>query len=172
LSRREYRATPEAEARLLLLIERFSRHSALLEGRTKLAKLDFLLRYPKYLRRALAVRTPNTAGLLPASVPADIESRMVRYRYGPWDPAYFALLGSLVGRGLVEEAPYKHGIGYRATAGGRDLTAAIRAEAPWESVGRSVDLLHRHLNLSGSGLKRFVYEIFPEVTQASWGQRL
>jgi hypothetical protein len=30
---------------------------------------------------------------------------MMRYRYGPWDPSYFAVLGSLVGRGLIEAIP-------------------------------------------------------------------
>ena len=30
---------------------------------------------------------------------------MMRYRYGPWDPSYFAVLGSLVGRELIEVVP-------------------------------------------------------------------
>ena len=25
---------------------------------------------------------------------------MIRYRYGPWDPSYYAVLGSLIGHGL------------------------------------------------------------------------
>ncbi|MFE2970175.1 hypothetical protein ACFXKC_42275 [Streptomyces sp. NPDC059340] len=31
-----------------------------------------------------------------------IEQGMIRYRYGPWDPAYYAPLGALTGKGLIE----------------------------------------------------------------------
>src|SRR6266480_7920176 len=48
--------SPLGEGRLLILIDAFTSSSKSLEGRTKLAKLDFLLRYPAHLERALAVR--------------------------------------------------------------------------------------------------------------------
>ena len=51
----------DGEARLLLLIEAFSRRENILEGRTKLAKLDFFLRYPIYFERALQIRRPKLA---------------------------------------------------------------------------------------------------------------
>ena len=51
-----FQPTIEGEARLLLLIEAFSRGIKTLEGRTKLAKLDFFLRYPRYFHRALQIR--------------------------------------------------------------------------------------------------------------------
>src|SRR5688572_12691214 len=86
--------TAEGEARLLLLIDAFSHPGRSLEGRTKLAKLDFFLRYPAYFSRALLARggtRPTRAVLDAARQAADegdtIENRMVRYRYGPWDPA-------------------------------------------------------------------------------------
>ena len=47
----------EGEARILILINNFSAKLNCLEGRTKLAKLDFLLRYPGYFNRALVVRS-------------------------------------------------------------------------------------------------------------------
>ena len=45
MSAAEFHPSLEGEARLLLLVEAFSRGRKVLEGRTKLAKLDFLLRY-------------------------------------------------------------------------------------------------------------------------------
>src|SRR6266487_3413996 len=99
-----YRADIEAEARLLLLISAFTRPTHGLQGRTKLAKLDFLLRYPEFFRRALAARGRPIPDA-PEPEENNIERRMVRYRYGPWDPAYFALLGSLLARGLIETVP-------------------------------------------------------------------
>ena len=110
VSRTRFRPSREAEARLLLLIDAFSRKQngapRYLEGRIKLAKLDFLLRYPRYLQRVLlahGARSEDLEEIDPNEAPLD--ARMMRYRYGPWDPSYYAVLGSLIGRGLVEVAP-------------------------------------------------------------------
>lgn len=166
-----FHPSPEGEARLLLLIEGFSRGSKALEGRTKLAKLDFLLRYPEYLERALKIRRPHLAP--PSRVSeADVESRMVRYRYGPWDPSYFALLGRLMGKGLVRPVPFSRGIGYRTTEKGRTIASALRAEESWHEVAQRVDILRQHFDLAGTTLKNFIYDHFPDVTHARWGRSL
>ena len=164
--------TPEGEARLLLLIDAFTGRTKSLEGRTKLAKLDFLLRYPAYFRRALEVRAPGTEVSDSPEAEKDIEHRMVRYRYGPWDPAYFALLGSLIGRGLVEPVSVAAGVGYRTTDTGQGLAARLRAADVWDDTANRARLLRKHFDLSGSTLKEFVYEHFPEVGSASWGEPL
>ena len=156
---------------MLLLIEAFSRGSKVLEGRTKLAKLDFLLRYPSYCARALQIRRPELVGATEGPEP-DLESRMVRYRFGPWDPAYYALLGRLVGKGLVRPAPFARGIGYRATDRGREVAVAMCAEPAWLDTAERIKLLRQYFDLSGANLKKFVYEHFPEVTRATWGQSI
>ena len=89
----------------VLLIDAFSSGQGTLQGRTKLAKLDFLLRYPSFLRRALRIRNIDADLPEPSARENTIEQRMVRFRYGPWDPAYYAVLGSLLGRGLIEAIP-------------------------------------------------------------------
>lgn len=164
--------TSEGEARLLLLIDAFSTARSSLEGRTKLAKLDFLLRYPLFLRRALSVRAPEQGWPLSGPHEENIENRMIRYRYGPWDPSYFALLGRLFGKGLVELVPIRGGLGYRTTNQGSQLAARLAATEPWTETQALIGLLKRHFNLSGSTLKAFVYEHFPEVTAAKWGEQL
>jgi DNA-binding PadR family transcriptional regulator len=167
-----FQPSDEGEARILLLIEGFSRGTKPLEGRTKLAKLDFFLRYPAFLKRALEVRQAVQAATdLPDHEP-DIETKMVRYRYGPWDPAYFAILGRLLGKGLVEPIPINQGIGYRVTAHGREVAKRIAEEPIWQETSKQIRLLKQHLDLQGSSLKKFVYENFPEVTKASWGDSL
>src|SRR5579875_4017843 len=126
-TRSAFAPSMEGAARLLLLIDGFSSASTTLQGRTKLAKLDFLLRYPAFLRRALIAR--NISFDLPDSSEEEqtIEQRMVRFRYGPWDPAYYALLGSLLGRGLIEAIPHAHYIGFRTTARGHTLADTLAA---------------------------------------------
>jgi hypothetical protein len=167
----QFRPSPESEARILLLVARFSGPSRALEGRTKLAKLDFFLRYPQYLKRALEKRAPG-AGDLMGDVPQNIDSRMVRYRYGPWDPSYFAVLGRLIGKGLVIPHPFARGIGYRVTEKGRETAAAIAAEPAWQDTWAQTGLLRKFFDLTGTTLKSFVYETFPEVAGAEWGNKL
>jgi hypothetical protein len=97
---------------------------------------------------------------------------MVRYRYDPWDPSYFATLGRLIGKRLIEVVPTARGIGYRATPMGRELGTRIAASEPWQEVADSCKVLKKHLDLSGHSLKQFIYEHFPEVTAATWGDKL
>jgi hypothetical protein len=177
MQRALFQPTPEGEARLLLLISAFSTDGASLEGRTKLAKLDFLLRYPPFFARALAKRPGLTGRARTAIEQAQsegqtIESRMMRYRYGPWDPAYFALLGRLVGKGFVQPISEGAGVGYQATERGKQISEALAATDAWATIAERAALLKIHFNLTGNGLKNFIYENCPEVAGASWGQTL
>src|SRR5262245_34423509 len=79
------------EGRLLLLIEAFTAGDSQegIRGLTKLAKLDFLLRYPTFLERALHARNRSTHSVkVKPFERLSVESRMVRYRFGPWDHRY------------------------------------------------------------------------------------
>lgn len=179
--RHRFRSTPEAEARLLLLIDGFSRKTGglprTLEGRVKLAKLDFLLRYPRQMARVLArrhVKESVLAQLQQVSTDdAPLDARMVRYRYGPWDPAHFALLGALLGRGLIEMFPLPGGtgFGYRTSERGAELAEALRADEAFAPVAARTALLRRHLDLSGSTLKNLLYDL-PEIADAAWHEEL
>ena len=97
---------------------------------------------------------------------------MVRFRYGPWDPAYFALLGSLIGRGLVVPVSGHSGVAYRTTPAGAELAKQLAVTEPWKEIHSRVRLLKRHFDRSGRWLKDFVYSNFPEITSASWGEHL
>jgi hypothetical protein len=174
--RARFRPSREAEARILLLIVAFSHKTRgqirYLEGRVKLAKLDFLLRYPRHLRRVLAAQGVNAdklAQIDPDEAPLD--ARMMRYRYGPWDPSYYAVLGSLIGRGLVEVAPLGNGFGYRTTTAGTDLAAHLRADGSFDPINQRLVLLRRYLDKSGNTLKNYLYEL-PEIADAAWHEDL
>lgn len=168
-----YAASIEGEARLLLLIDAFSSRQGMLQGRTKLAKLDFLLRYPSFFRRALQIRNITVDLPKPSASENTIEQRMVRFRYGPWDPAYYALLGSLLGRGLIETIPQVRFIGFRTTEAGKRLAKQLAATEAWSEAAERALLLKRAFpTQGGTFLKEFIYEHFPEVTQASWGETL
>ena len=175
--RARFRPSREAEARLLLLIDAFSRKRTdqvrYLEGRVKLAKLDFLLRYPRHLRRVLlahGARPEQVEQIDPDEAPLD--ARMMRYRYGPWDPSYYAILGSLIGRGLVDVTPLSgSGFGYRTSTTGAQLAFELRADASFTHINDRLRLLRRYLDKSGNTLKNYLYEL-PEIADATWHEDL
>lgn len=177
--RSKFRSTPEATARLLLLIDAFSRQGdspRSVEGRVKLAKLDFFMRYPWHFARVLASRTGAGRARVRAETVVDaapVDSRMMRYRYGPWDPSYFALLGSLIGRGLIEMIPLgtRNGFGYRTTELGEQLAGNLRADESFREIDERAKDLRRHLDMSGTSLKNLVYSL-PEVSDATWREDL
>jgi len=162
----------EGEARLLLLINAFSSGENGLEGRTKLAKLDFFLRYPLFLERALSIRNPEVSLDIELIETNNIENRMVRYRYGPWDPAYYALLGRLIGKQLIETVHTSRGLSYKVTNRGRELAIKLAGDMSWKTIANRASLLKKYMNLNGSNLKDFIYKYFPEVSQAAWGDHL
>jgi len=162
----------ESEARILLLIYGFTTQTKSLEGRTKLAKLDFLLRYPRFMQRALAIRKPEHNMEISPEEKINIEGRMIRYRYGPWDPSYYAILGRLIGKGLVEVVPNNKGLSYRTTQHGSGLAKSLAKEDAWAETYARIKLLKSNFDLTGNALKEFIYKHFPEVVGASWEQKL
>lgn len=153
-------------ARLLLLLDQFTSPRRKLSSLTKLAKLDFLLRYPVMLERLMAadgVEWPE--GTEPSQLERrTVESRMIRYKYGPWDDAYYPLVGSLVGRGLVVTGRDKRGaLTINLTPHGRDVTERLAADSEWTTILKRCALLRKHYDLTGNRLKDRIYEELPDV---------
>lgn len=90
-------------ARLLLLLKATSgRTNKPIDGIMKLAKLDFLLRYPNCLVRVLkALGKDKAASEIDEKERNTIEARMIRFRFGPWDERYRRWIGILVSKGLA-----------------------------------------------------------------------
>lgn len=164
----------DAQARLLLLIDVFSATKASkgIEGRMKLAKLDFLLRYPDHFNRLMAVRQPDVDAGEDPWLTGTIEQSMIRYKYGPWDPAYYALLGALTGKGLIEPKHEDAIATYCTTSAGHEVARALTESESWRPVRDRAVLLRRYFNLTGITLKNLIYETFPDIVEAHWGTHL
>jgi hypothetical protein len=158
---------PYHEARLLLLIKAFKvEHTdEAIEGMTKLAKLDFLLRYPTVLERSLATKhkAPGSADVQDHER-LSVESQMVRYRYGPWDHRYRSILNSLIARGLVwvtlQDRTWRMGI----TPKGSHVASLLAANSHYEIIAKRAEVLKRYFDMKGTHLMRFIYKQFPEIT--------
>ncbi|GAB2716278.1 hypothetical protein [Kitasatospora kifunensis] len=167
--RQEMREAHYHEARILLLIDRFTAAKKGLNGLTKLAKLDFLLRYPAMLDRLLVDDSINwPQGTQPTSSERlAVESRMTRYKYGPWDQRYYSILGSLAARGLITYTGADRAE-FRVTAQGTIAATALAATDEWAVVAQRIDLLKRHFNKSGTALKTLIYDRLPDAVDRPW----
>lgn len=161
-------------ARVLILVSAFSTGTkGRLDGLTKLAKLDFLLRYPSYLERVLDDRGRPLAPALRPS-PEErlaLESAMIRYKYGPWDSRYYPVVGRLIGQGLVDSVEGRGSVALRATDSGLKAVEAF-SDTDWEVVIGRARALKRGLDLTGTSLQRLIYRSFPEALDRPWRARI
>lgn len=159
-------------ARLLMLLEAHSgKSNRPVEGVTKLAKLDFLLRYPNCLVRALVAKDKPTA---PAHIQdyehTTIESKMVRFRYGPWDHRYRRWIALLVGKGLLHAGVEGRTVKLWLTDAGHAAARALQELPELEDLSDRAKLVEKTFGImSGTALKAFVYATFPEITTMRWG---
>lgn len=153
-------------ARLLLLLNAFAGEEGegAVEGITKLAKLDFLLRYPVMLDRALKAKGRTVRDVqLEDHEQQSVESEMVRYRFGPWDHRYREFLNVLIAKGLATMSVQGRTVVISLTATGRALADQFAQDQVFEPYVRRSSLLKRHFDMSATNLMRFIYDTFPEV---------
>jgi hypothetical protein len=144
------------------------------EGITKLAKMDFLLRYPTCLERVLAVldKSPEDVAVQDRER-TSIETKMIRFRYGPWDARYRRWLGLLSSRGLVRLAIEGKTVVIGLTDAGRALAESIKNARLFAELARRSDITVNAVgSMSATRLKDFVYEAIPEITDMKWGEEI
>lgn len=160
-------ALPELhEGRLLILMGAFAGADGAgrIEGITKLAKLDFLLRYPVLLERALLAKGRSISAVrVQEHERASVESQMVRYRFGPWDHRYRKVLNSLVAKGLTSVGIEGRTVSIGLTEAGLRASAELSSSEAFEDVARRARALRSHFDLNATNLMRFIYATFPEL---------
>lgn len=168
-------------ARLLLLValcgkprSSSSRTLPGIAGRTLLAKLDFFIRYPNYLRRASEILgkkfSDDELGLVPDSETRSVESHMVRYLYGPWDHIYYPTLAYLIGKELIVVEIERGTEIFRLAEKGKEIIGTLIQEPAYGDLVRRAESTYRLFNAySGRRLKDFIYEHFPEVVNRKIG---
>lgn len=166
------------EVRVLLLVNAVVRahpDPGHVDGLTQLAKLDFLLRYPKLAIRTLTTLRSDDPRLHLSSPDVQTpESPMRRHRYGPWDERYYTVVGALISRRLL-----KRGDGGRAritlaptSAGVSTNEQAINAP-PWRHVAdRCSAIADAAGNLNGNRLSLLIREHLPEIDIYGIGEEI
>lgn len=159
-------------ARIIILISAFTEHGErALNGITKLAKLDFLLRYPNALERALKVRNIGAKSLeIEDYEKLAVEASMIRYRYGPWDHRYRRFLNILTAKKLTYVSYAGRTINIHITSSGKSLAAELAELEEFGKINRRAKILAKHFDKSPSWLTDFVYSTFPEITETDFNE--
>ena len=144
------------------------------EGLTKLAKLDFLLRYPNCLERALASAGKDSRKAEVAEFErTTIESKMIRFRYGPWDHRYRRWVALMAAQGLVAINVKGKTVELWPTPDGKAVASVLADQESLEDlVARAKIVAKSFGNRSGMDLKNFIYVTFPELTDMKWGEEI
>jgi hypothetical protein len=156
-------------ARLLLLLYYSKGKIKKIEGRTKLAKLDFLVRYPTYLAEAARIKHVKSD----IKTTARPESRMIRYKFGPWDDKYYNIFAYIVAKGFINIEPTrsKGDIFYLTKKG---AFAAEELNTPeFQEIRERCILAHKIFgDVSGNTIKEFIYHYFTDVIEKPLGAEI
>ena len=157
---------------LLLLSAANKRSSRSIKGITKLAKMDFLLRYPNCLERALEAENKNSKlAEIKSYERTTIESKMVRFKYGPWDARYRRWLSLLASLGLVNIDIKGRTVIIELTEKGQNVAEQFSTDAAYSDINiRSQLIINTFGTMSATRIKDFVYEVFPELETMKWGE--
>jgi hypothetical protein len=163
------------EARLLLLLNAAAEGQPRpVEGIMKLAKMDFLLRYPGVLAKALNAVGGQAAIEAATSIPASdkdtIEARMIRFRYGPWDWRYRRWLRILQAKQLA--IIYKQGAttNIELTPKGRAVAQNLAETAAFKTLNDRAKAVHLAVGqMQATKVAEFIYKIVPEIKGLKWG---
>jgi len=162
-------------ARLLLLLKAAAgRSDKPVQGIMKLAKMDFLLRYPNCLVRALkAVGKEALAQEIPEEERNTIEARMIRFRFGPWDSRYRRWIGLLVAKGLAHTYLEGRTVNVKLTDAGVNVASHIAELDEYRSLAHRSQMVSSAVgSFPATKLKDFVYQVFPEIVNMQWGRQI
>jgi hypothetical protein len=168
------------EARLLLLLRAAAGTGSApkpMDGIMKLAKMDFFLRYPNMLARALeAIAVTKTlARKAAATIPEEdrdtIEARMIRFRFGPWDPRYRRWLSILVSKGLAHVYHEGRTVKILLTDKGKLLAEMLAAGDDFARLAERAKVVNFAVGgMAATKITAFVYKIAPELLDMKWGR--
>jgi hypothetical protein len=142
--------------RLLLLLSVCGGATGAIAGLTKMAKLDFFVRYPAFFRAVESKGKPPTAS-------EAVETAMVRHHYGPWDKRYYHLLSYLEARELISVRPSGRSYRIALTPLGKMTARKLLGSAVFQDLlGHMREVNEKFGKKTGNELKSLIYETFGE----------
>lgn len=148
----------ELHASRILMLLKLCGISNRVDGLTKLAKLDFFVRYPDALNTMA-----EHLGKQERSASQSVESPMLRHHYGPWDKRYYHVLAFLESRELIRVRQSGNSYIFELTEQGNTIAAQLTKQTAFleqtEQMRRVKKLLG---SKTGNAIKKLIYEVFKE----------
>lgn len=159
----------EFHAARLLLLFKVCGTSGRIDGLTKMAKLDFFVRYPQFFNTVC-----ETLGLPAESATKTVESSMIRFHYGPWDDRYYHILAYLEGKRLLNVAKDNQAFTLSLTDEGKKIADRLAKDNSFVPLVAQMKQVKKALgSKAGSTLKKLIYQIFEkEVAQRPLGETI
>lgn len=148
-------------ARMVLLLLPFATAKKNIDSISKLTKLDFLLKHPLILAKAL-----QNIGVSPSLVmlqnfeKSSFESTLAGYKFGPWDSYSRKLLNVLCAKGLVDMNARKGSI--TLTENGIRLAELLASNDTFQDLFDNAQLLFKHFDKSNPWLTDTIYSVIAE----------
>lgn len=160
-------------ARLLILISVLThqKHVKKVDGITKLAKLDFLLRYPVALKRALS-RINVPADVIPMELHewTSVESSMILFKYGPWDKRYRSFLAILESHSLLRIEKERETIFIEITNEGERIAEKLKTRNEFTTYAERSYVIWKYFEkMPAYKLEKLMSEIIPELQITAFG---
>lgn len=157
----------EFHAARLLLLFKVCGTAGRIDGLTKMAKLDFFVRYPQFFNEAC-----KAIGVDAEAVVTSIESSMIRFHYGPWDDRYYHILAFLESTGLLEVTKVKNAFTLKLTEKGQQAAKDLLKEPAYVPLIEQMKRVKQTLGgKAGSSLKKLIYSVFEkEVGERRLGE--
>ncbi len=162
-------------ARLLILLHALDQGKGkTVEGIVKLAKLDFLLRYPNCLERVLLAKGVDAASANIKEYERNtIETKMTRFRYGPWDDRYRRWIGLLVAKGLVSTYVKGRTVHIELKDRGKEIAEQFTKRDEFKDLNQRSHLIAKAVGtMPATKLMDFIYDTFPEIIDLKWGEEI
>ncbi len=142
-------------ARLVLLLHICGKRNRI-QGLTKLAKLDFFVRYPQFFEKASEYQGNKEKASLKT-----VESSMIRFHYGPWDKRYYQVIPFLEANQLIELQQDRKSYSFTLTEQGKGLAKQLLQDEAFAEICDHMRQVKKVFGgMTGSKLKSLIYEIF------------
>lgn len=153
-------------ARLMILIYHLCGETdkRKIDGINKLAKLDFLLKSPKFLQRGLLKQNSKSIISVTNEESKSIDAKTNAFRYLPWDENYRRLLNVLIARGLVRISFEKDDYFIHITTKGVELVETMKNDKYLKEFFNRSKVINTNFGLySERYLDNFFEKNFPEI---------
>jgi len=157
----------EFHAARLLMLFRICGTGGRIDGLTKMAKLDFFVRYPQFFDELC-----KSLGEAVESHVSSVESSMVRFHYGPWDKRYYQVLGYLKSKRLITIGKTGNSYQFSLTDSGKGIAKKLESDPAFAGLSEQMKRVKRVLGgKAGSSIKTMIYRIFDEeIAKRSLGE--